>query len=169
MQDSQPRRQLALSEEDQAQFQLMQETHLLVKNMAEREQATVKAILDSLYEVGSVRLINQKVSTKILRGPLKRMAHVSKPVFRLFAWRWFKRNCPQLVTNWLFTQVQFGDRSLLIEQDDSKLIDVAPVRKTLPPIVEKQAKEIMALRGRIALLTGIVVCLACLVCFNLLA
>ena len=169
MQDFQTRRQLALSEEDQVQFQLMQETHLLVKNMAEREQATVKAILDSLYEVGSVRLINKKVSTKILRGPLKRMAHVSKPVFRLFAWRWFKRNCPQLVTNWLFTQVQFGDRSLLIKHDDSKLIDVVPVRKTLPPIVEKQAKEIMALRGRITLLTAVVVCLAGLVCLNLLA
>ena len=62
---------LSLNSEDrQKEQQLMQDTHLLLTNLAEREQATVKAILDSLYEVGSVNLINKRVRVTALRGPL---------------------------------------------------------------------------------------------------
>lgn len=178
MQDSQTKRlpsnnqtqRLSSLEEEQTERQLMQDTHLLLENLAEREKVTVKAILDGLYEVGSARLINQRVSIKALRGPLKGIAHFSKPVFRLFAWRWFKNNCPQLITSWLFNQVRFGDKSLLVKQEeDLDVIDVVPVPDALPPLVEKQAAEILALRGRITLLTGAVVLLVVIVFWNVFA
>lgn len=168
MQDFQTQRLTPLSAEEQAEIQLMQDTHLLLENLAEREKVTVKAILDGLYEVGSVRIINQKVNIKALRGPLKGIAHLSKPVFRMFAWRWFKHNCPQLITNWLYEQVRFGDRQPLLTSDNTDAIDVAPIRPALPPIVEKQAEEILALRGRVSMLTATVVILAVVVCFNVL-
>lgn len=163
----------------------MQDTHLLLTNLAEREKATVTAILDSLYEVGSVRLINKKVSVKALRGPLKGIARFSKPVFQLFAWRWFKRNCPELITNWLYRQVRFGEKSLLLEAVENEVepIEVLPSPELPPaldelttdssesisPIIEKQAKEILALRGRITLLSSAVVVLIVVVCLRALA
>jgi hypothetical protein len=169
MQDLQTQPFPFITEEEQAELQLMQDTNLLLTNLAEREKVTVKAIIDGLYEVGSARLINQKVSIKGLRGPLKGIARFSKPVFRVFAWRWFKKNCPQLITNWLYKQVRFGESAPLLQSDDTDLIDVAPVRDALPPIVEKQAKEILALRGRITILTATVVVLAIVVCVNVIA
>ena len=170
MQNSQPQRLPVLDEEDLAELQLMQHTNLLLENLAEREKVTVTAILDGLYEVGSTRIINQKISVKALRGPLKGIARFSKPVFRIFAWRWFKNNCPQLITTWLYNQVRFGNNWPLLETDsDPNLIDVTPIREALPPIVEKQAEEILALRGRVAILTALVTLLIAAVCFNVIA
>ncbi len=163
----------------------MQNTHLLLTNLAEREKATVRAILDSLYEVGSANLINKKVSIKVLRGPLKGIASFSKPVFQLFAWRWFKRNCPELITNWLYRQVRFGDHSLLMEtvEDEITPIEVLPSpelppakpvqndsgQQAISPIIEKQAQEILALRSRITLLSLVLAFFVLIVCLKLLA
>jgi hypothetical protein len=169
MQDLPTQRSPFLTEEEQAELQLMQETNLLLENLAEREKVTVKAILDGLYDVGSVRLINQKISIKALRGPLKGIAHFSKPIFRIFAWRWFKKNCPQLITNWLYKQARLGDNSILLEPDNTKLIDVVPITNALPPIVEKQAEEILALRHRITLLTILVAVLGLVICLKFVA
>jgi hypothetical protein len=194
MQDSQAKpssndgemRRLSLnSAEYEKEQQLMQNTHLLLTNLAEREKATVRAILDGLYEVGSIHLINDKVSIKALRGPLKGIASFSKPVFKLFAWRWFKRNCPELITNWLYRQVRFDEKALLIEAANNELeaIEVESLRELSPqvveslaesqqslsPIIEKQAAEILALRSRITLLSLAVVVLGVVFCWNMLA
>lgn len=170
IEESEARRLSLDPDEYQKELKLMQDTHLLLTNLAEREKATVRAILDGLYDVGYVRLINKRVSVEVLRGPLKGIARFSKPVFRAFAWRWFKRNCPELITNWLYQQVRFGDRKpILSEAKEPDLIDIVPVNEALPPIVEKQAKEILALRGRITLLTAVLVVIAIIVCFNTFA
>jgi hypothetical protein len=194
MQDSQARpslnngeaRRLSLnSAEFEKEQQLMQDTHLLLTNLAEREKATVRAILDGLYEVGSMHMINHKVSVKVLRGPLKGIASFSKPVFQLFAWRWFKRNCPELITNWLYRQVRFDEKALLIEAADHEATSIEveslrelppPVVESLPesqqslsPIIEKQAAEIMALRSRITWLSLVVVVLGMVFCLKMFA
>jgi hypothetical protein len=80
---------------------------LLLEHLFEREEATAKLILNFLYDVGSVNLINSKVPTRSFRGVLKWIARMSKPVFRLFALRWFKKNCPRLITEWLHSLVKF--------------------------------------------------------------
>lgn len=169
MQDLQGYSTRTNNDELQAELERMQDVLLLLDNLSQREEATVKAILDCLYEVGSVRLINQKVTVKVLRGPLKGIARFTKPVFRLFAWRWFQKNCPRLITNWLFDQVSFTDSQWLAgHQDQSVLIDAAPVQEVLPPLVEKQAAEILALRGRVGRLTLVVLLLALVVGWNFL-
>ncbi len=146
----------------------MQHTNVLLENLAEREKVTVTAILDDLYDVGSARIINQQITIKALHGPLKGIARFSKPIFRMFAWRWFKKTCPQLITNWLYDQVRSGELPPLSQAaaDDPKLIDVTPVQDALPPIVEKQAEEILVLRSRVTLLTAVVTLLIAIVCFN---
>ena len=75
-------------------------------------------------------------------APLRGIARFSKPVFRVFALRWFKKNCPRLVTRWLFRQVRFNgvppvldetQTKLVLSEDNTKLIDVKPVPDALPP------------------------------------
>lgn len=166
-----PRGNTSLQSADEAQVELqrMQDVLLLLDNLAKREEATVKDVLDCLYDVGSARLINQRINVKALRGPLKSIARFSKPVFRIFALRWFKKNCPRLITNWLYNQVTFDERAPIFHDgDDPHLIDVTPVRYELPPIVEQQAKEINALRGRVSWLTVLLAMAVTAGCLNML-
>lgn len=163
MQELQSYRSPATGTDRQNELERMQDVFLLLDNLAKREEATVKAVLDCLYEVGSTRLINQRVNVKALRAPLKSIARLSKPVFRLFALRWFKRNCPRLVTEWLFNQVRFGELPMPLNNTDVQLIDVLAGTSALPPLVEKQAAEINALRSRIGWLTLVLAILVVIV------
>lgn len=93
--------------EERMEQERMQDVLLLLGHLAEREEATVKIILDCLYDVGSANLINQKFRYRPLNRLMKSIAGMSKPVFRVFALRWFKRNCPKLITDWLHSKVTF--------------------------------------------------------------
>jgi hypothetical protein len=94
-------------EEERIKEERMHDVLLLIDNLVEREEATVKIILDCLYDVGSINIINKKVAFRPMNRFLKAIARLSKPAFRAVAWRWFKGNCPQLITNWLRTKVSF--------------------------------------------------------------
>ncbi len=83
----------------------MQDMFLLLETMFLREETTVKLVLDCLYDIGSINLINQKVRRRPLNRVAKYVARFSKPVFRIFAWRWFTKNCPKLLTDWLYGKV----------------------------------------------------------------
>ncbi|AFZ42747.1 hypothetical protein PCC7418_0518 [Halothece sp. PCC 7418] len=94
-------------EEERVKEERMHDVLLLLGNLVEREEATVKIILDCLYDVGSINIINKKVGFRPMNRFLKAIARLSKPAFRAVAWRWFKGNCPQLITEWLRTKVTF--------------------------------------------------------------
>lgn len=85
----------------------MRDVLLLLQNLTEREESTIKLILDCLYDVGAVNLINNKVTFQPLNKFLKSIATKPKPIFRFLAFIWFKKNCPLLITNWLFSRVSF--------------------------------------------------------------
>ncbi len=161
-----------LSKASQAELERIEEVLALLDKLFQREEAVAKSIIDCLYDVGSVRLIEQRVSIELLRWPLKGIARVSKPLFRIFALRWARKNCPWLITRWLFNQVKFGGAPLPIGADMPAVIEVAPVSGALPPpmapLLERQAAEINALRGRVGWLTAMVVGLILLVGFGML-
>lgn len=87
--------------------QRMQDVLTLLRGLTGREEATIKLIIDCLYDVGSVNAIDRKVRLRPLNSLAKFVARTSKPVVRVIAWRWFKKNCPQLIVNWLYTKVKF--------------------------------------------------------------
>lgn len=97
----------ATNSEERIEQQSMQDIILLLENLLEREETTVKIILDCLYDVGSVNLINKRFRSRSLKGIMGSIATMSKPVFRIFALRWLKKNCPRLITKWLRKQVTF--------------------------------------------------------------
>jgi hypothetical protein len=94
-------------DEERMKQQRMRDIMLLLESLFEREETTIKMILDCLYDVGSVNLINKKFQARPLNRLMKWIASMSKPVFRIFAMRWFKKNCPELLTNWLQNKVRF--------------------------------------------------------------
>lgn len=127
---------------------------LLLQNLINSEEATVKLIMDCLYDVGSVNLINQKLRSKPLNRVMKLIARMSKPVFRTLAFNWFKKNCPQLITSWLHTQVSFGN---LPNTPQQVPIEVTELQPYSIPQTENLSQEIKNLRYQVRWLAGIAI------------
>jgi hypothetical protein len=88
----------------------MKDVLLLLQQLVEKEEITVRLILDCLYDIGSVNAIDKNFHTQPLNRIMKAIATMTKPIFRIFALRWFKRNCPRLIADWLYQQVTFESR-----------------------------------------------------------
>ncbi|MEO1149244.1 MAG: hypothetical protein AAFY26_27390, partial [Cyanobacteria bacterium J06638_22] len=93
-------------------------------------------IVDCLYDIGSARLIHQKVEPQILQDVTKPIARLSKPAARAFALRWVKKNCPVLLTNWLYSKVKFDKP----KSKPKSQANPAPQ----PTILEEAAKQALA-------------------------
>ena len=96
-----------LSEVKRLEIEHKKNLMLLVENLMEREEATFKMIIDCLYDMGSLNLINQKVSVRPLNRVMRLITRLSKPSFRAIALYWGKNNTPELITDWLLRKVKF--------------------------------------------------------------
>lgn len=94
-------------EKKRKQQEKIDDVQLLLQHMLEKEEVTVKLIIDRLYDIGSVNMIDKKFPQKPTNSLIRSMAIMSKPAFRIFAWRWVKKNSPSLITNWLKNKVSF--------------------------------------------------------------
>ncbi|MFH7028564.1 MAG: hypothetical protein ACHBN1_25015 [Heteroscytonema crispum UTEX LB 1556] len=130
----------------------MHDVMLLVQNLANKEETTVKLILDCLYDVGSVNLINQKLKFRPLNRTMILITRMSKPVFRVFAWHWFKKNCPQLIANWLRSQVAFEYPKTIPQEIATKTLEIQPYSLLN---VNSLSQEIQHLRRQVRWLAGI--------------
>ena len=97
----------AQSDRNQLETERIQEVLILLTSLVGREEATIKLIIDCLYDIGSVNLIDQKVRFRPVNSVARFIAKKSKPVAKVFAWRWFCKNCPQLIAQWLYRKVKF--------------------------------------------------------------
>ena len=95
------------SARSQFEAERVREMLTLLTSLMAREEATIKLIIDCLYDIGYVNLINKKVRFRPLNSLAKFIGRKSKPVAKIFAWRWFIKNCPQLIAKWLYVKVQF--------------------------------------------------------------
>ena len=100
-----------ISETEKIKQERMHEVLILLEHLVEREEVTVKLILDRLYDIGSVNLIDRKFHHRRLNRIVRSIATMTKPIFRIFALRWFKKNCPKLIADWLLEQVSFSMQS----------------------------------------------------------
>lgn len=94
-----------LSESEQLEAEHKKNILLLIENLIEREEATLKMIIDCLYDVGSVKLINKKFSICPFNQIMKLIAKFSRPGFRCVAFYWVHKNIPKLITDWLLRKV----------------------------------------------------------------
>jgi hypothetical protein len=126
----------------------MQEVLFLLKNLLDREQTTVKAIVASLLDVGAIHFINDRVQIRPLRPLARPFAKISKPALVFLAHRLVQQKAPRLIANWLQRRV------------------VLKAKRTPPPPPSPQAvrepaliyqHEIRRLRSRVNLTTGALV------------
>ncbi len=142
-----------LAEQDKEQ-ELIRDVNLLLKNLIYREEKTIKLILDCLYDVGYINLINHKFRSRLGKKALKWVARMSKPVFRIFAWQQVKKNSPQIITNWLHNQVSFPKR---VPSQTEVLIESATQSTDTPAKLQPGVMEVKYLRSQVKLLTGILI------------
>ncbi len=146
--------------ENEREKERMHDVFLLLKNLSNREEVTIKLIIDSLYDIASVNLINKKFNSGPLRKVLKPISRMSKPAFRFFAWRWFLKNFPHLITKWLYRQVSFNapkkvKDSVTIAKENVQLEAATDSETELAN--KEQEREIMYLRSRVKWLTGLLI------------
>ena len=133
---------------------LINELLLLVKTLIYEEESTIKLIIECLYDVGSTNLVNQKVQLTTFNRSLKFITKLSKPVFKIVAWHWFKNNCPTLITGWLHSKVEFPrvepQKIEAVLESENKDID-----SSLKLLEGNQIDEVKHLHFQVKLLTGI--------------
>ncbi|MEM7773777.1 MAG: hypothetical protein AAGA75_19515 [Cyanobacteria bacterium P01_E01_bin.6] len=147
--------------EKRTEAERMQDVQLLIEHLARSQETTIKLILDSLYDVGAVNWINQKVHNKPLNRFGKSAASFSKPVFRIIAYRWFTNNCPQLIVKWLHKKVSFGEKPTTLDTLNAQVVDALPAAPLQPQILKK---EITQLRTQVRVLTGMLIGAIALFC-----
>lgn len=135
----------------------MTDVMFLLETLFVREESTVKQILDCLYDVGSVNLIDQRVQIRCLNRLAKWIARFSKPIFRIIALRWCKQNCPQLITNWLYTQVKFAPQQIAQIVEEAEEAEEAVIQPVPSPELDLYRQKVQLLHGRIRLLTTLLI------------
>lgn len=146
----------------------MHDVLLLLENLTEREEASIKLIVDNLYDVGAANLIDQRFRSRTLNGSLKLISRVSKPAFKVIAWKWYRRNCPKLIVNWLRTQVAFEPATTVkqaaeieagLEPESKHLHQTSHLQQNSFVQLESQNREVKYLRSQVNMLASILVSL----------
>ncbi len=98
----------ALSEAKQLEESRKQEVQLLIENLFEREEATIKMILDCLYDIGATNLINQKISLPIANRMAKKVAKLSKGGIRIIIFNYVRKKwvLSGFITNFLLRKLK---------------------------------------------------------------
>lgn len=144
-----------LMAEAQMEAERMRDVRLLLDHLLTQERVTVRFILDRLYDVGSVNLINQKVRSQPLNQLTKAIAVMSKPAFKLFAQRWLNKNCSRLITNWLYRKVRFNTPDAQPVVTVTKVLE-AQASPALEPTAERD-RQIQRLQHQVRWLTGLLI------------
>ena len=97
-----------VSGEELKKQERMRDVTLLLQQLVEREEVALKLIIDCLIDVGSINYANHKVHNPPLNKMMKVLVGYIKPVARMVALFWLKRNLPELLTAWLEGKVSFG-------------------------------------------------------------
>ena len=148
--------------------QRMHDVLLLLENLTDREEASIKLIIDNLYDVGAINLIDQRFRSRTLNGSLKLISRVSKPAFKFIAWKWYKRNCPKLIVNWLRTQVDFKPATTVkqaaeieagLKPESKHLHQTSHLQQNSFVQLESQNREVKYLRSQVNMLASILVSL----------
>lgn len=126
-----------ISAEELKKQERMRDVTLLLQQMVEREEVTLKLIIDCLIDVGSINYANHKLHNPPLNKMMKVLVGYIKPVARMAALFWLKRNLPELLTAWLEGKVSF--ESVPINQDEALTGDLETEPTTGKPDSNEKA------------------------------
>ncbi len=143
-----------VAKDTQMSEERMQDVVLLLERLAAHDETTVRLIMDCLYDVGSVHFINQKMPNPLLNRLMRGTTKLSKPVFRLFAVKWFQKNCPQMIADWLYTVATMQAPTM---QAPMAKAETPPATIEVLQQLEVSQQQVRALQTRVRCLTGFAV------------
>lgn len=136
------------TEEKNQQEDRLHEILILLQQLFQREEATAKRIIECLYDIGTVNFINKNIRLFPFNSLLKYIIRFPKPVAKILGLKlYLQPKCPKLITDWLYTLVEFKEK-------DSIAIEAQTVEQELLPEIKKSHREIKLLRQKVRLLTG---------------
>ena len=115
-----------ISAEELKKQERMRDVTLLLQQIVEREEVALKLIIDSLIDVGSINYANNKLHNQPLNKIMKVLVGYIKPVARMAALFWLKRNLPDLLTAWLEGKVSF--EAIPINEEEALTGDLETVK-----------------------------------------
>ena len=117
-----------ISAEERKKEERMRDVTLLLQQIVEREETSLKLIIDCLIDVGSINYANAKLSNPPLNKMMKVLVGYIKPIARMVALGWLKKNLPDLLTAWLEGKVSF--EPIPISKEESITGDLETVPNT---------------------------------------
>lgn len=122
----------------------MQDVLVLLQHLTENEETTIKLIIECLYDVGAVNFINKKVQNDSINQFAKTLAGMSKPIAKRYGYYWFKKNCPELIVNWLTRKVAFpAPKAKTVQpQEAAPQVEPAPVSTEAPSPSDPSSKHL---------------------------
>ncbi len=138
-----------VAKDAQMSAERMQDVVLLLERLAAHDETTVRLIMDCLYDVGSVHFVNRKMPNPLLNRLMRGTTQLSKPVFRLFAVKWFQKNCPQMIADWLYTVATM--------QAATAKAETPPETIAVMQQLAVSEQQVRALQTRVRCLTGFAV------------
>lgn len=129
------------TEEKNREESRLHEITILLDQLFQREEATAKKIIECLYDIATVNLINTNIHFFPLNSLLKYISKFPKPLAKNLGLKlYIQPKCPTLITNWLYSLVEFKEKDVIS-------IEAENFSKELLP-------EIKLLRQKVRLLTG---------------
>ncbi len=127
----------------------LREILILLDQLFRREEATAKGIVGCLYDIATINLINKYCPLWGINATLKYLTRFPRPVAKSLGVKlYLQPKCPKLITDWLYTLVEFPD---------TPPIEPEIVKTELLPTIKKNRLEIESLRQKVKLLTGTLV------------
>lgn len=119
-----------IAAEERKKEERMRDVTLLLQQIVEREETSLKLIIDCLIDVGSINYANAKLSNPPLNKMMKVLVGYIKPIARVIALGWLKKNLPDLLTAWLEGKVSF--EAVTVNEDKAVTENVETVSDKKP-------------------------------------
>ncbi|MBE9222316.1 hypothetical protein IQ215_06360 [Cyanobacterium stanieri LEGE 03274] len=131
--------------EYQQEEEKLREILVLLEQLFKREEASAKAIIGCLYDIATLNLINKYCPLWGINPTLKYISRFPRPIAQHLGCKlYLQPKCPQLITDWLYSLVEFPE-------SESKPVEVVE-NLALPA-----QTQIKSLQGRVRVLTGALV------------
>lgn len=135
-------------EEIDKEKQKLQEILILLDQLFKREEATAKGIVGCLYDIAMINLINKYFPLWGVNATLKYLTRFPRPVAQSLGVKlYLQPKCPKLITDWLYTLVEFSEKETLT-------LEAEIVANELLPTLKQSKLEIKSLQKKVRLLAG---------------
>ncbi|WP_373479690.1 hypothetical protein [Geminocystis sp.] len=139
-------------EEIAIEKQKLHEILILLEQLLQREEVTGKAIIGCLYDIAMINLINKYCPLWGINSTLKYLVRFPRPIAQSLGVKlYLQPKCPKLITDWLYTLVEFPEKKVLT-------LDVEVINNQLLPTLKQSKLEIKSLQNKVKILTGSLVC-----------